>query len=100
VENKAERHEFKWFGHNRTLCDVLEDMRSCSKSQNYGPLPSLIEECQVMGNQMEAGLRNQKDLNSLQLEFAKARKAYKELKKEYKELAKKVDDLKPEDLEK
>ncbi|MCP4570359.1 MAG: hypothetical protein GY841_22485 [FCB group bacterium] len=46
---------------NRLLCYVLEDMRSCCKTHNYAPMAGLIEEVQIMGNKMEAGLDTQHD---------------------------------------
>jgi hypothetical protein len=41
---------------NRTLCSVLEEMRSCYKTRNFAPLKGLIEEAQIYGNRMEAKL--------------------------------------------
>jgi len=41
---------------NRTLCDVLEEMRECYKTHNYSYLMGLVEEAQGMGRRMEAGL--------------------------------------------
>lgn len=64
---------------NRTLCDVLSDMRKCVETLHFGPLPSLIEEAQIMGNRMEAGLYDKGDLEEMH-------KHKKELKKEIKEL--------------
>jgi hypothetical protein len=59
---------------NRTICDVLEEMRACNKTKNYAGLDGLIEEAQSMANRMEAGLYDQKD-------FQRMKKDYKELKK-------------------
>lgn len=50
---------------NRTLCDVLDDMRRCFDTLNFSPMKSLIEEAQVIGNRMEAGLGDNKDLGRL-----------------------------------
>jgi len=47
---------------NRTLCNVLEDMRKAHKTRNFSYLLGLIEEAQMMGNRMEAGLWDQHDL--------------------------------------
>ena len=50
---------------NRTLCDVLEEMRKCDKTRNYAPMSALIEEVQIMGNRMEAKLADRKDYYKL-----------------------------------
>jgi len=49
---------------NRTMCDVLEEMRKACKVGNYSYMAGLIEEVQTMGNQMEAKLWDQKDLEN------------------------------------
>ena len=74
---------------NRTLCDVLEEVRKCIKTQNYSYLPGLVEEIQSLGNRMEAALEDANDLehNKEQL---------RELKKEIKELETKKKDLEDE----
>ena len=38
------------------MCAVLDEMRSCLKTNNFSYLRGLIEEVQTMGNRMEAGL--------------------------------------------
>lgn len=50
---------------NRTLCAVLDDMRSCLKSLNFGAMLGLIEELQLLGNRMEAGLEDQRDVRDM-----------------------------------
>ena len=65
----------------RTLCDVLDDMRTCDKTKNYASLISLVEEAQMLGNNMENALVYGKDLN--------------ELHKQRKELLAKVEKMKP-----
>jgi predicted RNase H-like nuclease (RuvC/YqgF family) len=64
---------------NRTLCDVLKEMRTCYETRNFSYLKSLIEECQTLGNRMEAALWNQKD-------FRRAEQKYRKLKREIKEM--------------
>lgn len=71
---------------NRTLCAVLEEMRKLNETRNYAPLLSLIEEAQVMGNRMEAGLSDIKDHKSLLEDISKLKKELKALRKEKKEL--------------
>jgi len=74
---------------NRTLCEVLEDMRNCTKTLNFGHLLGLIEEAQMLGNRMEAGLSDQKDYKAMN-------EALHKLKKEYKPMRDKIDKLREE----
>lgn len=46
---------------NRTMCDVLEEMRMCHKTQNYASMLGLVEEAQSMANRMEATITEKKD---------------------------------------
>lgn len=71
---------------NRTLCDVLKDMRKCDETKNYAPLLSLIEEVQIMGNRMEAGLGDKNDYKDLRAQYKNLRKQYKKLKAKKEEL--------------
>lgn len=73
-----------YYGLNRYLCDVLDDMRKCIKTNNYSYLASLIEECQVLGNRMESALRDQKDLDTLHGKIRDAKQELKSLKDEIK----------------
>jgi len=50
---------------NRTLCEVLQDMRECYKTYNFSPMLALIEEVQILGNRMEAGLSDQSNIRDL-----------------------------------
>ena len=70
---------------NRTLCEVLEEMREADRKKHYGYLAGLIEEAQSMGNRMEAGLGDIRDIKKIS-----SRKH--ELKAQLKELEKKVKD--------
>lgn len=88
-------YKFEWFGNNRSMCDVLADMRKCFESTNFSPLKGLIEEAQVMANRMEAALHDQKDLLKINRELSKARKAYKKLRDEYVELKQEVKSKSP-----
>lgn len=63
---------------NRTLCDVLDEMRKCDKTKNYAPMLSLIEEAQVFGNRMESALSDVKDIKEL---YKKRKKLKEEVKK-------------------
>jgi len=46
---------------NRTLCDILDNMRKCVETLNFSYMNGLIEEAQVAGSRMEAALWDQKD---------------------------------------
>ena len=70
---------------NRTLCDVLEEMRKCCQMLNFSYLPSLIEEAQHMGNRMEAAFSDIKDINTLVEKRQALRKQVKELREKVKE---------------
>lgn len=71
---------------NRTLCNVLEEMRKCYETRNFSPLAGLIEEAQSMGNRMEAGLSDKSDLNEWREERAKLKKEMLKLIKQKKEM--------------
>ena len=49
---------------NRTLCNVLDEMRKANKTRNYSGLLGLIEEAQSMGNRMESALYDKGDAES------------------------------------
>ena len=69
---------------NRTLCSVLEDMRTCFKTMNFAPMAGLIEEAQIKGNRMESGLDDKKDLIKLNEEWHDLRKKIMEARRELK----------------
>lgn len=72
---------------NRTICEVLQEMRKLNETRNYSYLLGLIEEAQTMANRMEAGLYDKHDLEHV-------RKEHKRLKKEVEELQEKKRNLK------
>jgi hypothetical protein len=74
---------------HRTYCDVLEEMRQIlnntsfwSYKRNLLILLSLIEECQVYGNRMEAGLGYKRDIQELYKKRKKLQTEVKALKNE------------------
>ena len=67
---------------NRTLCDVLKEIRTCHDTRNYSYLTSLVEEAQTMGNRMEASLYDKYDYNRLKEQIRKLKKKKKKLEKE------------------
>ncbi len=74
---------------NRTLCDILGEMRDCLKTSNFSYLAGLIEEGQSMANRMEASLQDKSDAKDY---YERKRK----LEKEVEFLEKKVETLKEE----
>ena len=48
---------------NRTMCEVLGEMRKCFQTYNFSPMLGLIEEVQSMGNRMEAALQDKGDIS-------------------------------------
>lgn len=71
---------------NRTLCDVLSEMRKCDKTRNYAYLLSLIEECQHYANRMEAALGDKKDIREWSDMRSKLKEEIKELRNERRQL--------------
>jgi|TARA_Y100000389_G_C17319258_1_gene442155 hypothetical protein len=74
------------YGLNRYICDVLEEMRTSTKTLNFALIPSLIEEVQTMANRMEMALADMKDLERLKMSIVEKKE---ELEKLEKKIAKK-----------
>ncbi len=74
---------------NRTLCDVLSEMRKCRKTLNFSYLLGLIEETQSIGNRMESALADVADLKAAQDKLSKIRKEIKVAQKERDNLVEK-----------
>ena len=66
----------------RTICAVLDDMRNCYKSYNFGAILSLIEECQMLANRMEASLETEHTYEQRREKLRKVEQKLKKLKKE------------------
>ena len=69
------------YGLNRYVCEVLEEMRTCTKTLNFAIIPSLIEEVQIMANRMEMALSDMKDLERLKENIHEKKEELKELEK-------------------
>ena len=80
----------RYYSINRYLCSVLEDMRKCCETLNFAPMKSLVEEAQILGNRMEAGLGDKKDLIEMNIEKSELKEKIKKLRQEVKELEKKL----------
>ena len=70
------------YGLNRYVCEVLEEMRTCTKTLNFAVIPSLIEEVQTMVNRMEMALSDMKDLETLKDDIHEKKEELKVLQKE------------------
>jgi len=73
---------------NRTMCEVLDEMRECYKSRNFAPVLGLIEEVQIMGNKMEASLNDKKDLEAMREQRSKMNEELEALQKKINKLKK------------
>ncbi len=69
------------YGLNRYICEVLEEMRTCTKTLNFAVIPSLIEEVQTMANRMEMALSDMKDLETLKDDIHEKKEELKVLQK-------------------
>ena len=79
---------------HRVMCDVLEEMRVCCKTLNFGHLLGLIEEVQSLGNRMEAGLEQKGDIESIDKEWTKKKKELKDLDRSLLRKQEKIEELK------
>ena len=78
---------------NRYLCDILEEMRTTTKTLIFGMILGLIEEVQTAGNRMEAALEDNRDAGDLRDEIHNLKRERMKLKKEIEKLEDKVVDL-------
>ena len=76
----------KYYGTNRYVCEVLDEMRKCHETRNYAILLSLIEEVQVMVNRMEAGLGDCTDLKKLAEDRSKMKQEINKLEQRIQKL--------------
>ena len=79
------------YGLNRYICDVLEEMRTSTKTLNFAMIPSLIEEVQTMANRMEMALSDMKDLKVLKEEIVNKKEEYETLKDKIRKIEKKIE---------
>ena len=70
----------------RYICDVLYEMRACTKTLNFSYLMGMIEELQTLSNRMEERLYEIKDFDNLHEEIRALKKKKKKLEKEIVEL--------------
>lgn len=67
---------------NRTLCDVLKEIRKCYETRNFSYLAGLVEEVQTLGNRMEAALWDQHELKNIRKSIKEAKLELTQLKAE------------------
>ena len=77
---------------NRTMCDVLEEMRGMDRTKNYAPLLALVEELQIMGNKMEAAINDINDIEEMTKKRSRLKKEIKKLRQDKQELKGEEDD--------
>ena len=85
---------------NRTYCDALHDLRKLvskitifNYKKSVDTIKLLVEELQVYGNRMEAGLQDKHDIHRYQIRRSELKKEIAELKKQLPEEEKSVDSL-------
>ena len=76
---------------HRTICSVLEEMRSCNETKNYSYLLGLIEEAQSMANKMESKIDLINDFEELKDKYKELEERKNDLKKDIKKSGGKVD---------
>ena len=79
------------YGLNRYICDVLEEMRTSTKTLNFAMIPSLIEEVQTMANRMEMALSDMKDLKALKEEIVDKKEELETLKDKIRKIERKIE---------
>lgn len=79
VPKKRDLPSLNYISPGRFICTVFEEMRECIKKLNFAPMPSLIEEAQIMANRMEESLENKGGIDSLREDIRKLKKIRKEL---------------------
>jgi len=70
------------YGPNRTIFNVLYEIRELDKTKNYSGLLGLISEIQSMANRMEAKLYDQKEYDEMIDSARKLKKEIKDLEKQ------------------
>ena len=69
---------------NRLVCNVIEEMRVCSKTRTYSSMDGLTEEVQTLVNRMEAKLFDFKEFEDLNESIREAKADLKRLKQKIK----------------
>lgn len=67
---------------SRTICEVLNEIRALYKTCNFGAIPGLVEELQMLADRMEAKLDTQKTYFQIRDEIRKLKTKRNELQNE------------------
>lgn len=78
---------------NRYICSVLEEMRSCYKTYNFGAMIGLIEEAQSLANRMESVIEDKNDYERYRRECSSKQKEYLKLRDKIEELESYIEKL-------
>ncbi len=70
----------------RYICTVIDEMRQCYKTYNFGCIQGLIEEFQTLANRMEAKLSQVAEVKNLHEQIKKLDKQREDLEIEVEEL--------------
>jgi hypothetical protein len=85
------------FGDNmylhRTMCDVLEEMRTMNKTRNFAGLHGLIEEAQTMGNRMETKISQIDDIENFDNNYNRRKRALSDHNKAIRKLNDEIEEL-------
>lgn len=79
---------------NRTICEMLDELRKCYDTRNFSYFLGILEEIQSAANRMEAKLEDNKDAENAKEIVSEAKKELADLnreiqaKKDLKELLK------------
>lgn len=81
IDNNEEKEydDMPYTSLDRTLCEVLEEMRELHTTRNYSSMLGLIEEAQSMGNRMEAAIATKKSIIELATFRSKIKKEIQNL---------------------
>ena len=81
---------------NRVVCNVIDEIQTCIKTQNYSYLPGLVEEMQSMANRMESAIGDIRDIKKISERRRFLKKAIKELEHKFEKLGGKDESLSDE----
>ena len=81
---------------NRTICDILVELRKCDETKNYSYFLSLLEEIQSAANRMEAALGEAFDYEELIEKRRKLKDVMKKARESLKKLKEELGDKTPE----
>lgn len=84
------------YGPTRYICDVIEEMRKCYETRNFGYIIGLIEECQMLANRMESKLTENNGVETLHDQIKTLKKESAKLETEKENISSEIESLKEE----